>query len=59
MRTPGDYTSNLQVDPRLLRPVDVGGLCGDASRAKIELAWEPRVGLEQLAAMMVDADLVG
>ena len=52
-----DWRDHVRVDPRLLRPAEVTALCGDTSRAKIELAWEPRVHLEQLAAIMVDADL--
>jgi GDPmannose 4,6-dehydratase len=35
--------------------VDV--LVGDASKAREVLGWEPRVGFEELVAMMVDADL--
>ena len=52
-----DWRDHVHVDPNLLRPAEVTGLCGDASRAKRELAWEPRVSVEQLAALMVDADL--
>jgi GDPmannose 4,6-dehydratase len=52
-----DWRDHVRVDSTLLRPADVQALCGDAARAKIELQWEPKVGLEQLTAMMVDADL--
>jgi GDPmannose 4,6-dehydratase len=41
----------------LTRPAEVPYLCGDAARARAELGWEPRVTLEELAAMMVAADL--
>ena len=30
---------------------------GDPSRARDELGWEPKIGFEELVAMMVDADL--
>src|SRR5262245_1683254 len=52
-----DWREHVRVDPELMRPADVWALCGNASRAKVELGWEPRVDLEQLVAMMVDADL--
>jgi len=32
-------------------------LCGDASKARRVLGWEPKVSFEELAAMMIDADL--
>jgi nucleoside-diphosphate-sugar epimerase len=52
-----DWRDHVRVDTNLMRPADVRALCGDASRAKVELGWEPRVDLEQLVAMMVEADL--
>ncbi|MBI3321297.1 MAG: GDP-mannose 4,6-dehydratase [Candidatus Omnitrophica bacterium] len=45
------------VDPSLLRPVDVDLLIGDASKARRELGWAPRVSFESLIEMMVRADL--
>jgi GDPmannose 4,6-dehydratase len=47
----------VEVDPKYFRPAEVDLLLGDASRAKRELGWQPRVGFEELARMMVDADL--
>jgi GDPmannose 4,6-dehydratase len=32
-------------------------LLADPSRARAELGWAPKVGFEELVAMMVDADL--
>jgi GDPmannose 4,6-dehydratase len=52
-----DWRDHVRVDPTLLRPADVPALCGDASLVKLDLGWQARVDLEQLAAMMVDADL--
>lgn len=40
-----------------MRPADVNTLCADASRARSELGWQPRVGFEELVAMMVESDL--
>ncbi len=45
------------LDPRFARPADVDHLCGDASKAKTLLGWEPKVRFDQLVGIMVDADL--
>jgi GDPmannose 4,6-dehydratase len=44
-------------DPALIRPAEVDHLVGDATRAREELGWEPRVSFPELVAMMVDADV--
>jgi GDPmannose 4,6-dehydratase len=52
-----DWHDHVETDPALLRPAEVNHLCGDASRARRELGWEPKVGFRELVSMMVDADL--
>jgi GDPmannose 4,6-dehydratase len=52
-----NWRDHVRTDPALTRPAEVPYLCGDATKAKIELGWEPSVTLEDLAAMMVAADL--
>jgi len=52
-----DWEAHVEIDPRYFRPSEVDELLGDASRAREELGWEPRVGFEQLVAIMVDADV--
>jgi GDPmannose 4,6-dehydratase len=47
----------VEVDPRYFRPAEVELLCGDASKARRELDWQPRVGFAELVEMMVHADL--
>lgn len=47
----------VRVDPRLFRPAEVDSLLGDASRARGELGWEPRVTARELCAEMVAEDL--
>ncbi|MCL2654840.1 MAG: GDP-mannose 4,6-dehydratase, partial [Coriobacteriia bacterium] len=47
----------VAVDERYFRPTEVEALCGDASKAREKLGWEPRVTLAELTQMMVDADL--
>ncbi|KKM75192.1 hypothetical protein LCGC14_1392780 [marine sediment metagenome] len=44
------------IDPKFNRPADVEILCGDASKAKDLLGWEPLVRFEHLVEMMVSAD---
>jgi GDPmannose 4,6-dehydratase len=47
----------ITIDPRHMRPTDVTNLCGDASKAREKLGWEPTVKFHELARMMVQADL--
>ncbi|MEZ6068710.1 MAG: GDP-mannose 4,6-dehydratase [Pirellulales bacterium] len=48
---------HVEIDPELIRPAEVNTLCGDASKARELLGWEPEVSFEELVKMMVDADL--
>jgi len=52
-----DWRQYVQIDRRYFRPSEVDLLQGDASKARTRLNWEPRVGLHELARMMVDADM--
>ncbi len=52
-----DYNDFYEVDPRYFRPTEVDLLLGDATKAKNQLGWEPKVDLEGLAKMMVDHDM--
>ena len=52
-----DWKECVETDPRHFRPAEVDVLLGDASKAKRELGWEPKVKFQQLIEMMVDADL--
>jgi GDPmannose 4,6-dehydratase len=47
----------VRVNQKFYRPAEVDLLIGDPSRAKEKLGWEPQTTLEQLCAMMVEADL--
>ena len=47
----------VSVDPTYYRPTEVDLLIGDASKAKKNLGWEPKVKFEQLVDIMVKADL--
>ena len=52
-----DWQKYVKVDEKFLRPAEVELLIGDASKARQELGWKPRIKFEQLVQMMVDSDL--
>jgi GDPmannose 4,6-dehydratase len=52
-----DWERHVEIDPRYFRPAEVDLLLGDPSKARTELGWQPRVDLDELVRMMVDADL--
>ncbi len=47
----------VRVNPQFYRPAEVEQLCGEASKAREQLDWESHTTLEELANMMVQADL--
>jgi GDPmannose 4,6-dehydratase len=51
-----DWQKHVEMDSRYLRPAEVDHLCGDATKARTELGWSPRVGFEELVRMMVEHD---
>ena len=53
-----DWQQYVQIDPWYYRPTEVDYLQGDASKARRELGWEPKVGFQELVRLMVDYDLV-
>jgi GDPmannose 4,6-dehydratase len=52
-----EWRDHVVTDAAFIRPAEVDQLCADPSRARDELGWEPKIGFEELVAMMVDADL--
>ncbi len=52
----GDKTM-IRVDPRYFRPTEVETLLGDATKAREQLGWVPKITFEQLVAEMVQADM--
>jgi len=48
----------VSVDPRYFRPTEVESLLGDASKARGQLGWQPRVGFKELVEEMVREDLL-
>lgn len=47
----------IRIDPRYFRPTEVESLCGDASKAKRQLGWEPKISFNELVEEMVREDL--
>ncbi len=47
----------VQINPAFLRPADVTYLHGDATRARTELGWTPKVSFDELVSRMVKSDL--
>lgn len=52
-----DWKDYVKVDPKFMRPAEVDFLVGDASKARHELGWKPKVKFEELIKIMVKADL--
>jgi GDPmannose 4,6-dehydratase len=52
-----DWTKYVGIDERYFRPTEVELLQGDATKAKKELGWEPKVKWDELLIMMVEEDL--
>ena len=47
----------VEIDPRYFRPTEVDFLLGDASKAREQLGWEPRISFSDMVSEMVKEDL--
>lgn len=47
----------MRINPAFYRPAEVDLLIGNPAKAKEKLGWEPKTSLEELCAMMVEADI--
>ncbi|MGW5273657.1 GDP-mannose 4,6-dehydratase [Streptomyces sp. NPDC004044] len=52
-----DWNEYVRYDPKYERPSEVDALIGDASKARETLGWRPGTLVEELARIMVDADV--
>lgn len=52
-----NYKDHIITDPHFIPPLQTGPLCGDASKAKKILGWEPKTKFKDLVRIMVHADL--
>ncbi len=46
----------IEIDPHYFRPAEVDLLLGDASKAKTQLGWQPKVGFLELVQIMTQAE---
>lgn len=53
-----EWQKFVAIDERLYRPTELHSLCGDASKAKRVLGWEPKTGFKEIVRKMVNADLI-
>ena len=52
-----DWQEYVEIDPRYYRPAEVDLLLGDASKARKQLGWEPKVDFQGLVKLICDEDL--
>jgi len=52
-----DWQEYVRIDPRYFRPLEVETLIADASKARKELKWSPKVTFKELVTIMVDMDM--
>ncbi len=52
-----EWRSFVRQDPKFYRPAEVDLLIGDATKARVELGWEPEVAFPELVSMMIKNDL--
>jgi GDPmannose 4,6-dehydratase len=52
-----DNRQVVQISPAYFRPTEVDVLIGKPEKARTELGWETKTSLEELARIMVEADL--
>ena len=52
-----DYNNYLVPDMDFFRPSEINVLCGNASKAKMVLGWEPTTNFAQLVEEMVKSDI--
>jgi GDPmannose 4,6-dehydratase len=52
-----NHEDYLRIDPAFFRPAEVDVLLGNPAKAMAKLGWKPKITLEELIVMMVEADL--
>jgi GDPmannose 4,6-dehydratase len=52
-----DWHDFVTTDSKFLRPSEVDTLCGNATKAREALGWEPKVDFPSLVRMMIDHDM--
>jgi GDPmannose 4,6-dehydratase len=52
-----EWQKYVKISDQFVRPLEVESLCGDASKARTAIEWNPNVLAPELAKIMVEADL--
>ena len=52
-----DWEDRVLQDARFIRPSDAPELCGDPTKLRTELGWEPKVSFDEMVRRMVEHDL--
>ena len=52
-----NWQDYIKQDPKFMRPADVNYLCGDSSKARELIGWNPKVKFHELVDIMVNSDL--
>jgi GDPmannose 4,6-dehydratase len=52
-----NWQDYVKTDRRFLRPLDIGCLIGDSSKARRDLGWKPKTDFNGLVEIMVKEDL--
>lgn len=52
-----EWEKYVEIDERYFRPTEVDYLLADSSKAREKLGWNPKINFQQLAKIMVDADM--
>ena len=52
-----DWHDHVDIDSYYFRPTEVDYLLGDASKARDELGWRPRIGFDEMVRIMTEYDL--
>ena len=53
-----NWQDHVVVDQKYIRPTEVDALIGDPSKATKELKWQAKTHWKELAALMVDSDIM-
>ena len=52
-----DWKKYVEIDPKYFRPIEVGDLRADSTKARKKLNWSPKISFKDLVRIMVDYDL--
>tara|TARA_R100001443_G_scaffold39589_2_gene52951 strand:- start:6982 stop:7941 length:960 start_codon:yes stop_codon:yes gene_type:complete len=52
-----EWSKYVLQDERYMRPAEVAVLCGDSSKARQVIGWEPETSFKQMVSNMVDNDI--